>query len=158
MIGEDDSRVARIRRKFIGLQEALASPDSQARTVEGARRLWGDPPLSEQHVADFEDEIRVSLPEPYRAYRRSIADGGAGPYYGIFPLRKGEYFDHGYESWLDEMACGLRRDWYGHYGVVDPERLLLTLTNTALALNDPHPYPANIARWSLGVGQDGLRP
>lgn len=43
-------------------------------------------PLGEERVGAIEDELGLRLPEDYRAYVATIADGGAGPYHGLLPL------------------------------------------------------------------------
>jgi hypothetical protein len=45
-----------------------------------------NPPLSEADVISFERHHAVSLPTDYRYFLTRIGNGGAGPYYGIFPL------------------------------------------------------------------------
>ncbi len=43
-------------------------------------------PLSESALVEFESKHEVALPEDYRYFIARIGNGGAGPYYGLFPL------------------------------------------------------------------------
>jgi hypothetical protein len=42
--------------------------------------------LAETEILAFESHQRVSLPEDYRNFILQIGNGGAGPFYGIYPL------------------------------------------------------------------------
>lgn len=43
-------------------------------------------PLPEEELTSFEQRHRISLPGDYRDFINKIGNGGAGPYYGVFPL------------------------------------------------------------------------
>ncbi|MFF4344659.1 SMI1/KNR4 family protein [Kitasatospora sp. NPDC001540] len=56
-----------------------------------------EPPLSETDLAEAEKELGVSLPPDYRTFLLEVGAGGAGSFYGAFPLRRDEQGWH----WLD---------------------------------------------------------
>ncbi len=67
--------------------DELAAADPRCRRF-GARhhRYRRAPPLGEDRVRVLEDELGLRLPDDYRAYVETIADGGVGPYHGLLPL------------------------------------------------------------------------
>ncbi|WP_031069681.1 SMI1/KNR4 family protein [Streptomyces sp. NRRL WC-3742] len=66
------------------------------RKAPGAAKVFGanghgfrlDPPLSEAEVAEAERQFGVSFPPAYRTFLLEVAAGGAGPDYGLYPLRR----------------------------------------------------------------------
>jgi hypothetical protein len=44
------------------------------------------PPLSPAELTDAEGQFGVRFPEEYRNFLTTVSAGGAGPYYGLFPL------------------------------------------------------------------------
>lgn len=69
--------------------DELAASDPRCRRF-GARhhRYRLAPPLGDDRVHALERELGLRLPDDYREYVATIADGGVGPYYGLLP------FDH----------------------------------------------------------------
>lgn len=45
-----------------------------------------NPPLTDKEVQHVEEKYRFSAPEDYRLFLTTIGNGGAGPFYGVFPL------------------------------------------------------------------------
>jgi len=45
-----------------------------------------NPPLSEAAVNEFEQLYDIALPDDFREFITILGNGGAGPYYGVFPL------------------------------------------------------------------------
>ncbi len=43
-------------------------------------------PVAEQEMSTFESQHRIQLPKDYRHFLTTIGNGGAGPFYGLFPL------------------------------------------------------------------------
>lgn len=42
--------------------------------------------IDDLHLAEFEDRLGMQLPSEYRSWIIQVADGGAGPMYGLIPL------------------------------------------------------------------------
>ncbi|MEV5767605.1 SMI1/KNR4 family protein [Micromonospora sp. NPDC052213] len=53
-----------------------------------AHRWTLEPPLRAEEMAELEGQLRVELPEEYRSFLLAAGRGGAGPTYGLFPLRR----------------------------------------------------------------------
>jgi hypothetical protein len=49
-----------------------------------------NPALSEADIVAFERTHHVAIPGDFREFLTQIGNGGAGPFYGIFPLGKGD--------------------------------------------------------------------
>ena len=60
-------------------------------SAAGAHAFRLKDPLSDPEVAGFEQKHGISLPSDYREFMTRVGNGGAGPFYGIFPLG---YMDH----------------------------------------------------------------
>jgi hypothetical protein len=47
-----------------------------------------EPPLSDSDLGDLEAVLGVTLPQDYRGFLTQVGAGGAGPAYGVFPVRR----------------------------------------------------------------------
>ena len=45
-----------------------------------------NPALQESEAASFERDHKIALPPDYRQFLTCVGNGGAGPFYGVFPL------------------------------------------------------------------------
>lgn len=81
-----ESVVARVKR----IVEKLAQVRARGLSCFGSdsHRFALNPPLPETDLQAFEAGHGVRLPDDYRAFLLHAGNGGAGPYYGIFPLNK----------------------------------------------------------------------
>jgi len=60
-----------------------------------------NPPAAEGDVISFERQHRVRLPDDYRYFISQIGNGGAGPYYGVFPLGQMDGLGESLNSWQE---------------------------------------------------------
>ncbi len=51
-----------------------------------SHRYKMEAPIDEAELAEFESRYGINLPKDYRAFLTELGNGGAGPYYGIYPL------------------------------------------------------------------------
>jgi len=59
------------------------------------------PPLSAEEVSGFERRYHITLPDDYRWFITTVANGGAGPYYGLFPLGEMDFLGYGQHPWKE---------------------------------------------------------
>lgn len=88
------------------IRSSLAPLRSDSASMFGsqAHEFLLNDPLAESDVRAFEHRHGIHLPTDYRLFITSIGNGGAGPFYGIFPL-----------GMMDEKF-GLQ--WEKHDGIV----------------------------------------
>lgn len=87
---EQDSDIA----QFADLIRQLKSADVNHRVFGSKKHQYRlGPVLSESDVSDFERRHGVALPDDYRQFLTEVGNGGAGPMYGIFPLKADDYRD-----------------------------------------------------------------
>ena len=88
MVGEGVKRTMELSANDVhGRLQELAQKD-QKRKVFGASshdyRL--NPPLDVDVVESFETKHGIALPKDYKRFITEIGNGGAGPFYGLFPF------------------------------------------------------------------------
>lgn len=67
--------------------KALRAKDAQHKVFgANAHRYEMNAPLAEKAVRRVEVKYNFSLPEDYRWFLTHVGNGGAGPFYGVFPL------------------------------------------------------------------------
>lgn len=68
------------------LQE-LAKKDRRRKVFgAGSHNYRLNPPIDAEIVATFESQHGILLPEDYRRFLTEFGNGGAGPFYGLFPF------------------------------------------------------------------------
>lgn len=80
-----DQMGAGVRERVAALGALPAS--SEVFGALGHRWALADP-LAEGDLAELEAHLGVRLPEEYRAFLTQVGAGGAGPAYGVFPVRR----------------------------------------------------------------------
>jgi hypothetical protein len=66
----------------------LAGLTGAAKAFGATSHGWQlDPPLTAKEVVDLESQLGVRRPAEYRSFLLQVSRGGAGPAYGLFPLR-----------------------------------------------------------------------
>ncbi len=82
------NRPAWAQRLLDLLEQAKAADPKLKRFGARSHRYRLSAPAGEEAVAAFEEEFHVQLPEEYRDFLTLVGDGGAGPYFGLFGLKK----------------------------------------------------------------------
>ncbi|MEU7282567.1 SMI1/KNR4 family protein [Streptomyces sp. NPDC045431] len=80
-----DQQWAGIRQRV----EALATSPEGTEVFGALGHKWVlEQPLSHAELAELEAQLKVRLPEEFRTFLLSVGAGGAGPAYGLFPVRR----------------------------------------------------------------------
>lgn len=80
-------------RPVVGLPSSSVR-DALRKLHDGDAKVFGvdshhfllNPTIEEEEIEAFERRHKILLPTDYRNFLIHIGNGGAGPYYGIFPL------------------------------------------------------------------------
>lgn len=91
--GLDTSRITDALAFLQGAQPRVFGAD-----VHGFRL---NPPLPEADVIAFENVHNVSLPHDFRQFLTDVGNGGAGPFYRVFPLGKMDD-NFGLRTWRED--------------------------------------------------------
>ncbi|MET8772196.1 SMI1/KNR4 family protein [Streptomyces sp. NPDC004658] len=70
------------------VETAAAGPGSGKVFGALGHRWILEDPLTQDELAELEAQTGVRLPEEYRAFLLHVGAGGAGPAYGLFPVRR----------------------------------------------------------------------
>ena len=94
-----DEQIKRIKEKLCLAEKA--DTDLKAFSAE-AHKYKINPPLPLEKITAFENEYGVKLPADYAAFLTLFGNGGAGPYYGIYPL--GEHLN----EFVDDFKAAMK--------------------------------------------------
>ena len=94
------------RRIVIDALKALDRLD-QERKIFGSQGhdYQLNPPVPEAVISALESKHRLRLPEDYRYFVTQIGNGGAGPFYGLFPFGMQDN-GHGFGPWEGGFLVG----------------------------------------------------
>ncbi|MFD3514199.1 SMI1/KNR4 family protein [Streptomyces sp. NPDC058657] len=80
-----DQQWAGVRQRV----EALAAAPGSDEVFGALGHAWVlEEPLSHAELGELEAQVGVRLPEEFRAFLLQVGAGGAGPAYGVFPVRR----------------------------------------------------------------------
>ncbi|SED03151.1 SMI1 / KNR4 family (SUKH-1) [Streptomyces sp. 3213] len=81
-------------QQWVGVRqrvEAAAAGPAGSKVFGALGHKWVvEDPLTQGELAELEAQTGVRLPEEYRAFLLHVGAGGAGPAYGLFPVRRAQ--------------------------------------------------------------------
>jgi hypothetical protein len=85
----------------IQTRDSLALLKSRSADIFGAKAhgFLLNPVASDNEIVDFQQKLKIVLPADYRQFLTLHGNGGAGPYYGVFPLGVRDGNGACYEPW-----------------------------------------------------------
>lgn len=88
------------RKEILEKLDKLRSIDAKFKVFGSEYHKYHlNPPISEKKIIQFERKYKITLPIEYKTFLMEIGNGGAGPYYGVFPLGK---YDDG--AWIEGQS------------------------------------------------------
>ncbi len=81
-----EEQLKRIKNK---LKEARSVDSSLKVFGAGSHKYQTKPPISYSEIGLFESKYQLKIPLSYKEFLLMIGNGGAGPYYGLYPLGYG---------------------------------------------------------------------
>ncbi|WP_433401245.1 SMI1/KNR4 family protein [Streptomyces sp. CA-146814] len=80
-----DQQWSGVRQRVVALR---AQPSSGKVFGSLGHRWVLEDPLTDDGLAELEAQVGVRLPDDYRSFLTRVGAGGAGPAYGLFPVRR----------------------------------------------------------------------
>jgi hypothetical protein len=104
-----------------------------------------NPPLDGNTVWSFEDQHGISLPDDYRQFITGIGNGGAGPFYGVFPLGQMDGLGESLEPWRE--SDGLVGKLSESFPLADAWNDLSGMPSAELMASDETEYERQLAEF-----------
>lgn len=83
--GKKETQLDRIKNK---LNQAMRKDTAFSVFGASSHQYKVNERLTAKELADWQAHNQVTLPEPYAQFLTKVGNGGAGPYYGIYPIEK----------------------------------------------------------------------
>ncbi|MFK4475803.1 hypothetical protein ABH897_005603, partial [Paenibacillus sp. RC73] len=83
--GKKETQLDRIKNK---LNQAMRKDTAFSVFGASSHQYKVKEKLTAKELADWQAHNQVTLPEPYAQFLTKVGNGGAGPYYGIYPIEK----------------------------------------------------------------------
>jgi hypothetical protein len=94
------------KHTILRLHKELDQRDPERKVFGSSKHQYRlRPPLPHSEIDAFEKKHAIILPGDYRYFITEIGDGGAGPFYGLFPFGQHDRF-HSYCRWEDGRLVG----------------------------------------------------